>query len=377
MLANARDLAPLVRDRADDIEAARQLPDDLYARLVETGAIRMAMPRAWGGRELAPLEQIEVIEVLAHADASVGWCTSILSDCGFCGAFLSDEAGRKAFANLDAACAGMLMPVGRAEPVEGGYRASGRWAFGSGCRHASWITGGCLIVRDGAVRLTDQQRPEWRVLIFAPEDVEILDTWHVTGLAGSGSHDYQVTDAFVPAERSFDLADGSPRSEPLYGYHGNFFANVPGIPLGIARRALEEARGVAETKLSPPNPQPLVHDARVQALFAEAEGLRGAARSYCWDVMGGLWDTLCTGETPSLELRARVALMIVHVARSSQKVVDLACEIAGSTALYRRSPLERLRRDMIAVGSHLVHQRKIYGSVGRALFGLPGGVAYF
>jgi alkylation response protein AidB-like acyl-CoA dehydrogenase len=377
ILANARAIAPRIRERADAIEAERRLPDDVYADLAGSGAVRMAMPRAWGGPELSPLEQIDVIEVLAHADASVGWCASILSDCGFYAGFLDEAVGRRLFANLDAGCAGMLLPVGRAEIVDGGYQLSGHWAFGSGCRHAAWFTGGCVLTRGGRVLMGANGLPESRVLIFPPEAVEILDTWDVTGLAGSGSHDYRVEDVFVPREHSFDVMQRPRRSEPLYRYHGLFFANVPGVPLGLARRALDEVSILAGEKRVPPGMRLLKSESRVQTALAEAEAILGSARSYCTDVMGELWESLCRGDTPSLELRARLALMIIHTGRSAQRVVDLACEIAGSSALYRRSPLERLRRDMIAVSSHVVHQAKTYRTIGRVLLGLDPGPVFF
>ena len=377
ILANARSIAPRVRARADAIEAERRLPDDVYAALAASGAVRMAMPRALGGPELSPLEQIDVIEVLAHADASVGWCASILSDCGFYAGFLDEAVARRLFADLDAGCAGMLLPIGRAEVVTGGYRVSGRWAFGSGCRHASWFTGGCVLLRAGQLLTGAKGLPESRVMIFPPEAVEILDTWDVTGLAGSGSHDYRVEDVFVPREHAFDVMQSPRRSEPLYRYHGLFFANVPGVPLGLARRALDEVEILAHEKRIPPGMRLLESESRVQAALAEAEAVLGSARSYCNDVMGELWECLCGGDAPSLELRARLALVILHTGRSAQRAVDLACEIAGSSALYRRSPLERLRRDMIAVSSHLVHQTKTYRSIGRVLLGLDPGPVFF
>jgi alkylation response protein AidB-like acyl-CoA dehydrogenase len=377
VLANARSIAPSVRARADEIEAARQIPDGVYRDLVRAGVVRMAMPRSWGGPELTPLEQIEVIEVLAHADGSTGWCTSILSDCGFYAGFLEEAAARKLFPTLDESCAGMLLPIGRAEVVEGGFRASGHWRFGSGCRNASLITGGCQLFRNGVPQFRGERSPDWRVLIFASADVEILDTWQVTGLCGTGSHDYQVRDVFVPAEHSFDLAAPSARPEPLYSYHGLFFANVPGVPLGLARRALDEVRLLVEHKTPGPGGKPIRTLASVQSAIAETEGILGSARSYCFDVMGELWHELCAGRVLSLEQRARLALMILHTSRSAERVVSRVCEVAGSSALYRSSPLERLRRDMLAVASHVVHQPRTYGAIGKALLGLDPGQTFF
>jgi alkylation response protein AidB-like acyl-CoA dehydrogenase len=377
ILANVRALAPTIREQGDLIEAERRLPEPLLKAMSDAGVFRIAMPRAWGGPEMSPLEQIELIEIIARADASAAWCASILSDSGFYAGFLEEEAARKLFPDLDSRCAGMLAPIGRADVVPGGYRVTGHWAFGSGSLHATHVTGGCVLHEDGEPILDDSGFPRWRVMIFDRADVEILDTWFTTGLAGSGSNDYRVTDTFVPEEHSFRVLDPPKRSEPLYRYHGFFFANAPGVPLGLARAALDEARDVVETKHRPPSLRPLREDAQVQTGFGEAEATLAAARAYVWEAIGAGWETLQRGDSLSLEQRAGIGLCIIHAGRSAQRVVDLACEMAGSTALYRTSRLERLRRDMIGLSSHLVHQRRTYGTAGRILLGAQAGPSFF
>jgi alkylation response protein AidB-like acyl-CoA dehydrogenase len=377
ILANARALVPTIREYGDAIEAERRLPEQLVEALSGAGVFRIAMPAAWGGPEVSPLDQIELMEILAHADASTAWCASILSDSGFYAGFLEDGPARELFADLDSRCAGMLAPVGTAEIVPGGYRVSGHWAFGSGSLHATHMSGGCLVLDDGAPIMEDGGLPRWRVMILDPADVEIIDTWYTTGLAGSGSNDYRVVDVFVPDEHTFHVFDPPKRPEPLYAYHGFFFANVPGIPFGLARAALDEAHHVAATKRSFGSADTLRGDAEVQVAFGEAEAILGASRAYVSDVIGEAWTMLVVGDPLTVEQRSRIGLCIVHAGRSAQQVVDIACGIAGSSALYRRSPLERVRRDMIAAGSHLVHQRKTYGMAGRPLLGLPAGPTFF
>jgi alkylation response protein AidB-like acyl-CoA dehydrogenase len=377
ILANARALTDTIREQREAIEEGRRLPESLVDALSSAGAFRIAMPRSWGGPEMSPLEQIELIETLAYADPSVAWCVSILSDSGFYAGFLEEPVAQKLFPDLDARCAGMLAPVGQAEIVPGGYRVTGHWAFGSGSRHATHVTGGCLVVQDGKPIIEEDGLPRWRVMLFQPSDVEILDTWYTTGLAGSGSNDYRVKDVFVPAEHSFHVLDRPKRSEPLYAYHGFFFANVPGVPFGLARAALDEARSVAETKRSYPSLLPLAEDAQIQTDFGEAEAILAASRAYVTDAIGGAWKTLECGDDLSPAQRVNIGLCIVYAGQSAQRVVDLACGIAGSTALYRRSPLERLRRDMITLSSHLVHQRKTYAAAGSILLGAQARPTFF
>lgn len=377
ILDNTRALAPKIRELGDTIEANRRLPESLVNDLSDAGVFRIAMPRAWGGPEMSPLEQIELIEIIAHADASTAWCVSILSDSGYYAGFLEDKVAREVYSDLDSRCAGMLAPVGRAEVVPGGYRVTGKWSFGSGSLHATHMTGGAVILDDGEMTIEENGLPRWRVMIFDPDDVEILDTWYTTGLAGSGSNDYQVTNAFVPFEHTFNALDAPKRSEPLYRYHGFFFANVPGIPFGMARAALDEAQNIAGTKVSLPSLTKLRDDATVQTMFGEAEATLAASRALVFDVMGSAWDTLQTGDLLSMDQRARIGLSMVHAGQSAQRVIDLACEIAGSTALFSKNPLERLRRDMIAASSHIAHQRKTYGAAGRILLDAESGFTFF
>ena len=377
ILANARALAPTIRAQSDAIEAGRRLPDPLVEAMSEAGIFRIAMPRAWGGPEMSPLDQIELMEIIATADPSAAWCASILSDSGFYAGFLEDEPARKLFPFLDARCAGMLAPVGRAEVVPGGYRVTGNWTFGSGCLHATHLTGGCLVLKDGQPILEENGFPRWRVMIFDPSDAEIKDTWYTTGLSGSGSNDYSVSEIFVPDKHSFYALATPSRSEPLYRYHGFFFANVPGIPFGIARSALDEAREIAATKRIYPAARLLREDSQAQTAYGEAEATLASSRAYVTEVMGEAWETLLGGDPLQLEQRAKIGLCLVHAGRSAGRVVDLACEIAGTSALYKRNRLERLRRDMIAVNSHIVHQTKTYGAAGRVLLGAEAVPSFF
>ncbi len=377
ILARARALGPAVRAAAAEIEERRELPPALLEALTGAGVFRMAMPRAWGGPEMPPLEQIELIEVLSRADASVGWCVSILSDSGFYAAFLDEEVSRGIWTGLDFRTAGMLAPAGRAEPCDGGYRVSGRWAFGSGSRHADVVTGGCLVTRDGAPLISEDGLPVWRVAVLARDRVVVEDTWRVTGLAGSGSHHYRVSEHFVPEEHTFDVLGASRRSEPLYGYHGLFFANVPGVPLGMARAALDALGDIAEHKLTLPALRLLRDEYRAQQTAGECEAALGAARAYVFDVMGDVWRTLLQGDPLSMSQRSRVALCLIHAGQASRQVIERICDVVGSDALYAGHPLERLRRDAIAVSAHVVHHARTYATVGKVLLGGKPGLTFF
>ena len=129
-------------------QKARRLPRDLVDALKTAGVFRMSMPEAWGGSALPLPDQVRIVESLAYADPSVGWCVMIGSDSGFYSAFLDDAAARELWTDIDDITAGWLFPGGQAESVDGGYRVSGRWKFASGCTHADVMVAGCIVMND-------------------------------------------------------------------------------------------------------------------------------------------------------------------------------------------------------------------------------------
>jgi alkylation response protein AidB-like acyl-CoA dehydrogenase len=359
IVENARKLAPKVAARAEEIARLRRLPADLVADLKSAGVFRMPMPAAWGGPEMSPRAQNEVVEVLSAADASVGWCVMIGSDAGFYSAFLEDGAARALYPDLDAVTAGMIQPAGRAVRVPGGYRVSGRWAFGSGCTHADVMVGGCLLFDGEQPVLTETGLPAFRVMMAPAPDWQVIDTWYTTGLAGSGSNDYTTADLFVPAERSFSLMEAPRRSEPLYQFNGMFFCNMHGVALGIARRAIDEVRDLAEKKTLVPELVLMRNVPRVRTALARAEGMLGAARAYAYETMDRVWEALRSEGRLSHELRLHVSLSRVNAFQTARDVAQLMMDTAGSSAIFASSPLDRLLRDAITVRTHLAVQERL------------------
>ena len=147
---NARALTSYLKQKSAEIDEARRLPPEVAARVREAGMFRIAMPKIRGGPELSIIEQIEVIEELAKANASTAWCVMIGCDSGFYSGYLDEDAARELYPRLDMATAGSVSPMGRAEKVEGGYRISGQWPFGSGITHADVVGTNCLLYRNDA-----------------------------------------------------------------------------------------------------------------------------------------------------------------------------------------------------------------------------------
>jgi alkylation response protein AidB-like acyl-CoA dehydrogenase len=368
ILAGVRRIAPLLRDQAAEVEAARRLTEPVVDALRDTGVFRMSMPRDWGGPELDLLKQVEILEVLSAADASAGWCAMIGSDSGFYAGALSDADARELYPELDAITAGFVMPAGKLEITDGGYRLSGRWSFGSGCTHADVVSGGAVLTEGGVPVLGPDGRPQARVALLPAGEVKVLDTWHTTGLCGTGSNDYVIEGVFIPTGHTFGF-DGPRREGTLYRWPGLFVANFVGVPLGAAADAIESAMEILASKVSMPDGAPARDEPRVRAGVARAQAMVGSARSYAYDTLGSFWSRLESGGEPSLADRAALAGCLVHTATTCRDAVSMLVEAVGTAAIRRGSRLERHHRDLITMGQHIVSQPKMREWAGGLWFG--------
>jgi alkylation response protein AidB-like acyl-CoA dehydrogenase len=332
------------------------------------GIFRIAFPRDWGGPEMDILRQCELMEILGYHDASAAWVAMICSDSGHYAMRIDPAAARELYPEIDLLTAGWLAPVGQAHRVDGGYRVSGRWQFGSGCLHADRMIGGCVLLENGVPTITNGS-PEFRCVWLPKSEVGIHDVWYTIGLAGSGSNDYSVDDVFVPEAHAFHPFRVGARPEPLYRYHGFFFANLPAVALGCARRMIDDLRNLAARKMTMPAMILMKDEYRVQVAVADATARLGAARAYQNERLGELWETLRSGDSPSLEQRAGVGMMSIHAIQTALQVAEIVCEAAGTAAVFASGPFERRRRDLTTISAHLVGQRRAFQTAGPLLFG--------
>jgi alkylation response protein AidB-like acyl-CoA dehydrogenase len=310
-----------------------------------------------------------VVEILSQIDPSVGWCAMIGSDSGFYAAFLEEAAARALYPSLDHVTAGLVQPAGRAERVPGGYRVSGRWGFGSGCTHADVLVGGCIVLENAAPLLQPSGLPTGQIVMAPAASWTILDTWHTTGLAGSGSNDYTAEGLFVPDEHSFSLSEPARRREPLYRFNGCFFANVNGVPLGLARRAIDTVMALAEHKIVFPELVPLKSVPRVRAALARAEMWLGSARAYTYETLDRLWQELNEDGEPTAKTRLALMLSRVHALRTARDIAQLMVDTAGTAAIYASSPLDGLMRDAITMSQHVLGQERMLEMAGGIALG--------
>jgi alkylation response protein AidB-like acyl-CoA dehydrogenase len=380
---NAKDLvAPVAEDiirMAAEVEASRCLPPHLKERLVEAGLFSIYTPRAFGGLELPLPEALRVVEEAARLDGSVGWTVALGFANDLLTSVLRDEVAGRMFVNGSALIAGAFGPNVRAEEVEGGYLMSGQWAFCSGAANADWASVAAPVF-DGDTPRMGPAGPEMVMAFFPPSDVEIVDTWHVTGLRGTASHDLRVDRVFVPREMTGEFSmPAGPKAVrqsilariPFMTMTG--IGQPPAVCLGIAGRAIEEFRQLARGKERPFGPR-LSEQVQAQAGLARAEALVNSARSYFYDNVRRLWETAHAGGEVSLDLRASVRLAALTATENSLAAVDTLYRLAGATAIFQSSALERCWRDVHTAAQHVQVQDGRWETAGRVLFGLePNG----
>lgn len=377
--AASRHLVPLLRERAAEAEAGARVPRDLSDQLGEAGLYRMLVPSALGGAEAHPRLFAEVLETLATGDGAAAWVVMTGSTTGVLTAYLDEDAARELLdAEPAAALAGVFAPTAMAVPEDGGYRVSGRWAYGSGAQNAAWIMGGAVVpTAEGPRRLADGS-VEIRSCFFRAADVTIHDTWKVSGLRGTGSHDLEVAEVFVPTARTACLAQDAPRHDaPLYRFpvFGLLATGVSAVGLGLAARALELAHEHAIGKTKIGSSKTLADSELVQIELARARGDLGAARAYLHSTLEATWESTAGGAPITVPQRAELRLAASHAARAAAAVVDSCYSLCGGRAIWDRNPLSRIFRDVHVMTQHIMVGNQVDRAVGRIGLGLKTNTA--
>lgn len=372
VVATVRSLRETVRARADEIEARRRIPDDLARTMARAGLYRTCVPEAYGGLELPPMETMRAIELMAQADASCAWCMFIGATTGSAIAYLPERTAREVFSRPETILAGVFAPSGTAVAVDGGYRVSGRWQWGSGTENADWVMGGSRIVRNGQHETTPTGLPRSHMMIVPAAEVHFEDTWHVMGLAGTGSTHFELRDVFVPADRAVDLAGGRPLARPLYAFpnFGLLALGIASVSLGLARAAIDELLAIAAAKVPAGSTRSLAQRPQAQADVAQAEAGVRAARSFLFEAIEAAWSAACETGRMELSHRRDLRLATTWATRSAARAVDRMYELAGGTSVYDASPLQRIFRDVHVATQHMMVSESTYELTGRLLLGL-------
>src|SRR5215471_7593156 len=352
-----RALAPIVEQWLAAGEQERHMPRPLFEALRDTRVFTMSVPTAVGGTAVEQETIVQVIEELARQDGSVGWNVMIASGAALAASYLP-EAGLKAVYRRgpSTVIAGALLPKGAALPVPGGYRLTGHWTFASGCHQADWMLGSSTVMAQGTPRLHPDGSPDVRAFFVPVEACEILDTWHTAGLRGTGSHDWQVADVFVPQDQTVPMLRDGPRapgSLALRDFAAFAGPRVAAVTLGIARDALDTFTALARTKTPVLATSLLATQPTTHEQVGRAEALLRAGRAFLYETVRTLPHSLTDCGELTDDLRARSRLAGAHAAQSAAEAVDMMFNAAGTTAIYASSRLERCFRDVHVATQHV------------------------
>jgi len=372
--AAVRPLLPELAARAAEMEEARRLPADLAQKLAAAGVLRMVTPKRFGGLESTPREIVEITGMIARANASAGWCAMIASTTALNAAYMEPQYAEEIYADPMTITGGVFAPMGRAVVEGDQYRVTGRWQWGSGSANCTWLCGSCTLWENGEMKRLASGAPDTRMMVFPAADATLLDTWHVMGLKGTGSGDFEVMDILVPAGRSVSLVSDRPR-EPgaLYKFpaFGLLALGVCGVALGNARGALDAFHELATVKKSQGSSKMLSERQSMQAAYAACEAQWRAARAYLFSEIDRVWAVAHQTEDIPMELRADLRLACTHMTRTGADICRTLYDLGGGAALFESSDLQRRFRDAHAITQHIVTAPSTLELTGRILFGLP------
>ncbi len=378
LLREVERIRPILEECGAQAEAERALPDAAYDAMIDAGLFRMVAPRAFGGLELQPVEVCEVVEAVARIDSAAAWNLNQSSGAGGVVPWLPKEGGEELYARgPDTIFAGGFFPPGPAVRVEGGLRVTARTSFVSGCHRAHWFGVPIVEVADDASRFDPTTEDPPPIVAFVPRDeVDLLDTWHTSGMRGTSSADVNVDDVFVPDHRIAFIELGRELAPafaaPAYALWP--WAEIHGetaVSIGIAGAAIEELIELANRKTPSYSRIPLHHREMAQHHVAKARGLVDASRASIHTAISQACADAEAKGRYSQETMLRCQLAACFGAEACAQAVDLVCEAAGSSAVRLEHRFERHLRDVHALTKHTYKGYARYEDVGKLLFGLP------
>ncbi|GGU31001.1 acyl-CoA dehydrogenase family protein [Lentzea flava] len=362
------DLHDLIRAEAPLAERQRALTEPVLAALVDRGLHRILLPQRHGGAELGLPEWSREVQELSRSDASTGWTVMTTTISSSLAWFLPVAAADEIFGDPRTLIAGTAAPIGRGEAAEGGYRVSGRWGWGSAVPYSQWVIGGTL-TPDGP-----------RLAVYPRSDVTIHDTWYVSGLCATGSHEFSVTDAFVPAARTALPGVTTPgTNSPLARFPFFCFlaAGVASVGLGIAQRAIDEIVTLAVEKTPQHATKRLAEQTGAQIDVALMEARLSAARAFLAGELDAVWELAWAGSDIPDGVKGRLRLACTFASAEATEVTQKAFALGGGTSVFESSALQRCLRDAHVANQHTIVSRRLLETYSMVRFGLGPDTARF
>ena len=354
------ELLPSLRDRAQETEDLRRVPDENIKSLQDTGFFRLLQPARFGGVEAALVDFYRGVRLVSSACGSTGWVSSVLGVHPWQLSLFDDRAQQEVWGEDSATLvSSSYAPMGRAKPVDGGFTFSGRWSFSSGCDHARWVfLGGLVMGEDGSPT-------DFRTFLLPRADYEILDVWDTIGLRGTGSNDIVVEDVFVPEHRTLSFMDTGrcygPRQEqntaPLYKLpFAMVFSNSIAVPvIGMATGAYNAYLEWTRDRVRASTGGKAKEDSFNQLRIAEAAASVDTAVLTIERNLNEALDLVTRGEKVPMALRVRARRDQVNATGSGIHAIDRMFESAGGRALKAGTPIQRFWRDAHAGRVHAIN----------------------
>lgn len=370
-------LVPMLRENAALAEQQRKPVDKVMRAIEDTGAYRWFVPKKYGGYEYSLSGFVEMGMALGGGCTSHAWVTTFCMEHNWLLALYAQDAQDDLFgSNPYIIAPGSLAPNGQATPVEGGYRISGRWQWGTGVMHANFVMVGVVTPVAG------QDKPMMAMFVLPIEDVQVVDTWYIEGMVGTGSNDILIEDAFVPAHRLVDLSTVRDGTSPGASLHDSSIYKMPMLPvlgltataplIGAARNAVhlfsERMQGRTVYGTTTKQGERALAQSRLAHAMAEMASIENQLMNVTREVEA--WGA---GGLPCPELdRARLRVDIGHLVRRARNVVRDVVEACGASAHFLDNPLQRALRDLNTASCHTVFDLDVSTEMyGRLLVGLP------
>ena len=381
MVAAAKALRPQIIAARDQLDRHRRLPSALVAAMDDAGLLRTYMPSSLGGPEADPITAFRIVEELAMADGSVGWCCFIAGSLSLFTGWLETPVAREMFGTPPTLRgAGSFRPLGTARITDDGYVVTGQWDFASGCLHANWLALNCVVADENGPRVNVggplDGLPMFRMMSVPIEDARVIDNWSVIGLHGTGSNDVAVTGLFVPENRTFALVDQPCDTSPLCTFRSAMavtFTPLAGHTLGMARGAMNAFQELAGGSATTMNMALLRDRPPVQEVVGRTEAIISGARAYVLDAAGTMWDAVQSGKDDLGGEVLQTRLAVTHAVHESARAIDMLYHASGTNAVRSSNLLERYFRDVHAAMMHAGGLLANFEQGGRAVMGLPPG----
>ncbi len=358
------EIAKEAEDRKAEIEQLRNIPDNLMHQVKEAGLVKLWGSKAVGGGERSVSDVSTIIADIAYHHGSLAWIVGVTGCSALFSGFVDHPLAQLLFENPHAMVGGFAGPAGMAIKVEGGLKVTGRWSWGSGITHSSHIVGGVILFQG--------ERPEGSaVVFFRPDEIEMIDNWHVTGLKGTHSIDYQANNVFIPDGRwSLFPVQEAQVDAPLYRFSflGALSVAVSSVSLGLARRAVHEIKSLAQKKSPFGMGRPLAERSEAQQQIGKIEGQYLAAESLLYRIIKEAEFEAEQGSC-SKETKARVRLATAQSTALCDACVRQAHRLAGGSAVWDTNKLSELLRDIQVVTQHGMVSAGNFKTVGKAMLG--------